>query len=166
MLCCTLYLISLPCISHCVSYFIIYLQTFFIHGWNVIQQSCIYSTKVYFTIDTFIFLLLTCICACEIDICVRYMIYCNILMQPTRMYITVQSLGQSGLVLVLSLVIDWCVYHVWDYHEMCMITPVNFTDPTAVGQAETEVVNAGIVAGVVCTIVFILLAVLGFIGCR
>nr|XP_022298324.1 tyrosine-protein phosphatase 99A-like isoform X1 [Crassostrea virginica] len=39
-------------------------------------------------------------------------------------------------------------------------------DPTAVGQAETEVVNAGIVAGVVCTIVFILLAVLGFIGCR
>lgn len=39
-------------------------------------------------------------------------------------------------------------------------------DPTAVNQAETEVVNAGIVAGVVCTIVFILLAVLGFIGCR
>ena len=49
---------------------------------------------------------------------------------------------------------------------MRMITAVNFTDPTAVGQAETEVVNAGIVAGVVCTIVFILLAVLGFIGCR
>lgn len=40
------------------------------------------------------------------------------------------------------------------------------SDPTAIGQAETEVVNAGIVAGVVCTIVFILLAVLGFIGCR
>lgn len=39
-------------------------------------------------------------------------------------------------------------------------------DPTAVNQAESEVVNAGIVAGVVCTIVFILLAVLGFIGCR
>lgn len=49
---------------------------------------------------------------------------------------------------------------------MHVITAVNFTDPTAVGQAETEVVNAGIVAGVVCTIVFILLAVLGFIGCR
>lgn len=82
------------------------------------------------------------------------------------MYITVQSLGQSGLVLVLSLVIVWCDYNVRDYHEMHMITAVNFTDPTAVGQAETEVVNAGIVAGVVCTIVFILLAVLGFIGCR
>lgn len=40
------------------------------------------------------------------------------------------------------------------------------SDPTAVNQVESEVVNAGIVAGVVCTIVFILLAVLGFIGCR
>lgn len=40
------------------------------------------------------------------------------------------------------------------------------SDPTAVNQMESEVVNAGIVAGVVCTIVFILLAVLGFIGCR
>ncbi|XP_062589187.1 tyrosine-protein phosphatase 99A-like isoform X2 [Saccostrea cucullata] len=39
-------------------------------------------------------------------------------------------------------------------------------DPTAVSQADAEVVNAGIVAGVVCTIIFILLAVLGFIGCR
>ncbi|XP_048739553.2 tyrosine-protein phosphatase 99A-like isoform X3 [Ostrea edulis] len=39
-------------------------------------------------------------------------------------------------------------------------------DPTAVNQADSQVVNAGIVAGVVCTIIFILLAVLGFIGCR
>ncbi|XP_061178739.1 tyrosine-protein phosphatase 99A-like isoform X2 [Saccostrea echinata] len=47
-------------------------------------------------------------------------------------------------------------------------TPWTFSlsDPTAVSQADAEVVNAGIVAGVVCTIIFILLAVLGFIGCR
>lgn len=59
-----------------------------------------------------------------------------------------------------------CISCFFDWHVLSKISISVFLDPTAIAQQEQDVTSAGIIAGIVCVVLFILLGSLVFIGCR